>query len=352
MTDVCYSQPPPYFNKHSLAQWTVPCVIRIPLLPAVASPYSIIWMKESPVCGGGRVWGVIAVVWEQGRLYKANKLSVKPPPQPARRTQQTSLPHLPLSIHVCLTETWMALPLGWSKTELPFRGTLLLTGLASLRSDCPHGDYCCQVIPASFKILTLYDNAKHLTSHVKTGMRYSDKGRLKKLESLDFPLWLWIFSLKADCNKHSLISPHCIAQLMKQQQKQAEQLFATLFIIITSSLWIVSVCQTSKAGLLKNPPKQNNYQYARDAIRTESPLSFLCVNTQQGDIWSPSIDQTTTNWNRGESCEEEELFLWKIGHLERRHKIKKMVLMSKNIHACYLSTKLRIPNLQIVNIPC
>jgi len=111
---------PPWFNRHFLVQWTALWVIRIPLLPAVALPYRIIWMKESPACvrvgWGGALEGlcaVRAVVSDQGRLYNPHThthVHKRTWPQSTCQTyrRQISRPHLPLSIHVYLTETRMA----------------------------------------------------------------------------------------------------------------------------------------------------------------------------------------------------------------------------------------------------
>lgn len=141
---------PPWFNRHFLVQWTALWVIRIPLLPAVASPYNIM----EGLCVA------IAVVWEQGQLYPHKNTRThshshththvhNSEPPPARHTHiKSAIPFT--SVHPCVSNWNMnAFPLGWNRIRLPFPGTLFLTGLASLPTDCPHGYSCCHNTPAS-----------------------------------------------------------------------------------------------------------------------------------------------------------------------------------------------------------
>lgn len=149
---------PPWFNRHFLVQWTALWVIRIPLLPAVALPYRIIWMKESPACvrvgWGGALEGlcaVRAVVSDQGRLYNPHT-HTHMTPEHLPDVQTPNQPSSLTSVHPCVSN-WNTngFPLGWYGTRLPFPGTLLLTGWASLPTDCPHGHSCCHnTTPATF----------------------------------------------------------------------------------------------------------------------------------------------------------------------------------------------------------
>lgn len=147
---------PLWFNRQFLVQWTALWVIRIPLLPAVALPYSVIWMKESPVCVWGGSGGVGLVCPNSSTIRTRSALHT--------HTQNSNSPlHLPdvdtpnqpsslTSVHPCVSNWNMnGFPLGWNRTGLPFPETLFLTGLVSLPTDCPHGYSCCRNTPATAK---------------------------------------------------------------------------------------------------------------------------------------------------------------------------------------------------------
>lgn len=110
---------PPWFNRHFLVQWTALWVIRIPLLPAVALYLIASSGWKSLRCVSGVGWGGAGLVcgnsssigtrWALQREH-THTHSQTPTPTPTCQpyTHQISRPHLPLSIHVYLTETWMA----------------------------------------------------------------------------------------------------------------------------------------------------------------------------------------------------------------------------------------------------
>ena len=146
---------PPWFNRHFLAQWTALWVIRIPPLPAVALylTASSGWKSLPCVCqrwerGREVSCVVIAGVSEQGQLYTHTHTHTR---------TVNSHPHLPdvhtpnqpsslTSVHPCVSNWNMnGFSLGWNRIGL----LLLLTGLASLPTDCSHGYPCCHNTPAT-----------------------------------------------------------------------------------------------------------------------------------------------------------------------------------------------------------
>lgn len=135
---------PPGFNRHFLVQWTALWVIRIPPRPAVASPYNTITEGRREV---------MAAVSERGqpvtRTDTQTHTHAHTHTHTAHTEQQTAPPPL-TSVHPCVSN-WntAAFPPGWIGMGLPFPGTLFLTGLALLPTDCPHGFSRCHETPAA-----------------------------------------------------------------------------------------------------------------------------------------------------------------------------------------------------------
>lgn len=96
---------------------------------------------------------VIAAVSEQGQLYPHEHTHTRAqlPTPPATHTHTHTEAAFPLtSVHPCVSNWNMdGFPPGWNRIGLPFPGTLFLTGLASLPTDCPHGYSCCHKAPAA-----------------------------------------------------------------------------------------------------------------------------------------------------------------------------------------------------------